>query len=239
MRQPAGTELSLVIPTYNEGTRITETVHRVTSYLEGRGFDYEIIIVDDGSRDDTLPKLERLSRSHPRLRVIGNGTNRGKGFTVRRGVLAASKAYILYADADLSVPIEESEKLLKKLADGFDIAIGSKALADSKVIGQPLHRRMMGKVLNLLVRLLLFEGIHDTQCGFKCFKQKIAQDLFTSQQLDGFSFEIEVLHLARKKGYQISEVPVACIHRPGSTVRPLRDSIVILVDLLKIRSRRP
>ncbi len=229
--------LSVVIPVFNERERIGPTLLRISGYLEARGFEYEVIVVDDGSQDDTLSKVEGVAAGNPRVRVI-RSEHRGKGSAVRQGVLAASKARIMYCDADLAVPIEEVDKLLDEIERGFDIAVGSKNLPLSNVIGRPLLRDLMGKALNLLVRLFLFDGIRDTQCGFKCFRRDVARDLFPGLKSRGFSFDIEILHRAKIKGYKISEVPVTCVHRVGSTVRPLKDSVAMLTDLWWMIARR-
>ncbi len=229
--------LSVVIPVFNERERIEVTLMRAIRYLEEREYDYEFIVVDDGSRDDTVSKVENVVRDRTGVRII-RIDHRGKGFAVRQGVLAASKARVMYSDADLAVPFEEVEKLLDRVDAGFDIAIGSKNMPGSHVHNRPLLRDLMGKALNLLVRLLLFDGFRDTQCGFKCFTREAARDLFGALRSEGFSFDIEILGLAKRRGYRISEVPVTCIHRPGSTIKPLRDSLGILVDLCRMASRR-
>ena len=228
--------LSVVIPTFNERERIESTLARVIGYLEARGYDYQVIVVDDGSRDDTQARVDGVGRNTG-VRLI-RSEHRGKGCAVRQGVLAASKARVLYCDADLAVPIEEVEKLLDRIDSGFDIAIGSKSVPGSNVINRPLLRELMGRALNVLVRLLLFDGIRDTQCGFKCFTREVARDLFGALRSEGFSFDIEVLHLAKRRGYRISEVPVTCIHRPGSTIKPLRDSLEMLADLWRMAWRK-
>ena len=229
--------LSVVIPAFNERERIEGTLMRVIGYLEARGYDFEVIVVDDGSRDDTVSKVEGVIRDKAGVRLI-SGDHRGKGFAVRQGVLAASKARVLYSDADLAVPLEEVEKLLDRVDAGFDIAIGSKNMPGSHVLNRPLLRDLMGRALNLLVRRLLFDGFRDTQCGFKCFTREAARDLFGGLRSDGFSFDIEILGLAKRRGYRISEVPVTCIHHPFSTIKPLRDSLVMLVDLCRMASRK-
>lgn len=230
--------LSVVIPARNEGSILEDSVAALAGYLEGRHAEYEIIVVDDGSRDDTCQKMERVSGRIAGLRTMSNGRQRGKGYAVRRGVLAASKAHILYCDADLSVPIEEVEKLLEELAGGCDIAIGSRMVPGAQVLNQPRYRSVMRSLLHRFVEGLLLKGIQDTQCGFKCFKREVAQELFRAQRFNGFSFEVEVLCLARRNGYRIREVPVRYVHRSGSTIRPVRDSLGLAMDLLRLRLRR-
>jgi dolichyl-phosphate beta-glucosyltransferase len=229
--------LSVVVPVFNERDRIPQTLLRITTYLQARDFEYELIVVDDGSEDDTLSALESVAANNRNVLVI-NAAHRGKGAAVRLGVLAASKTIVMYCDADLAVPIEEVEKLLKHIGRGFDIAIASKNLPQSNVIGRSFRRKLMGHALNLLVRMYLLTGIKDTQCGFKCFTANAAKNIFPILRSEGFGFDIEVLRLAKDKGYCIVEVPVTCTVGPRSTVKPLRDSWAVFTDLCKIIVRR-
>lgn len=229
--------LSVVIPVFNERERIEGTLMRAIGYLEVRGYDFEVIVVDDGSWDDTVSKVESVTRDKAGVRVI-RSDHRGKGFAVRQGMLAASKARVLYSDADLAVPFEEVEKLLDCVDAGSDIAIGSRSMPGSHVFNRPPLRDLMGRALNLLVRVLLFDGFRDTQCGFKCFTREAARDLFGGLRSEGFSFDIEILGLAKRRGYRISEVPVTCIHHPASTIKPLRDSLGMFVDVCRMVSRK-
>lgn len=227
--------LSVVIPVFNAGKIIQETVMLLRSHFEARGFDYEVIVVDDGSRDHPNPFGTLSTEGASWLRLVRHGCHQGKGAAVRQGVLAASKEYVLVLDADLSVPIEELDALLLEMENGSDIAIGSRMVPGAQVFNQPLHRYVMRRLLNLFVRRWLFEGIYDTQCGFKCFRRMIAQDLFRVQRIKGFAFELEILELARRSGRRICEVPVRYIHNSrASTIRPVRDSCVVLRDVLKI-----
>lgn len=229
--------ISCVIPAYNEVKRLDRTLKRVSEYFGGAGRDYEIIVVDDGSNDGTADLAARHGKEDPRCRVVSLATNSGKGAAVRRGVLEAKGELILFSDADLSTPIEEVEKLESALAGGYDVAIGSRALPGSQVlVHQPWVRETMGKVYNILIRLLLMRGFRDTQCGFKLFKCGAAKDLFPRARIDRFGFDVEILLLARLRGYRVAEVPVRWINSPATRVMILRDSTSMFLDLFRIRA---
>ncbi len=230
--------LSVIIPCYDEEKLIEDTLDTVTAYLSKKGYSHEIIVVDDGSRDDTVGIVGRFAEKCTRVKLLENGRNRGKGFSVRMGVLSASGEFVCFSDADLSTPIEEVEKLLHWIRRGFDIAIGSRGLKDSQVeLHQPWWREMMGRTFNLFVRIMAVRGIKDTQCGFKCFRASVAADLFSRQMLDGFSFDVENLFIARKLGFSIKEVPIRWINRVESKVNPVTSSLQMLRDLFRIRLR--
>ncbi len=232
-------DLSIVIPAYNESRRIGPTLDAACSYLAGAGLRGEILVVDDGSSDDTAGVVARLAESRPTLKLLSNGRNRGKGYTVRHGVLEARGAVVLFADADGSTPMGEAAKLLAALGPGqADGAIGSRSLAGSDLARpQPWHRRAMGWAFRNLVRALAVRGFRDTQCGFKAFRREAAQDVFRRQTLDRFAFDVEVLFIARRRGYRVVEVPVRWLNDPDSRVRPGRDSAHMLADLVRIRWR--
>ena len=214
--------LSVIIPCYDEEKLIADTLYTVTAYLLRLGYSHEIIVVDDGSRDNTAGIVGRFAEKYPQVRLLENGQNRGKGFSVRMGALRASGEFVCFSDADLSTPIEEVEKLLHWIRQGFDIAIGSRSLKTSQVeLHQPWWRETMGRTFNLIVRIMAVRGIKDTQCGFKCFRGPVAAELFSRQVLDGFSFDVENLFIARKLGYSIKEVPVRWINRIESKVNPV------------------
>lgn len=199
--------LSVVIPAFNEERRLPETLRRVGEHLDARGADYEIVVVDDGSRDATA----RLARDvgGTRVRVLSNGQNRGKGYAVRRGMLEARGAWRLMCDADLSTPIEELEALEALAEQGYDVVIGSRAVAGARVeVHQSGFRENAGRLFNLCVRLLALPGVRDTQCGFKLFSAAAAEGVFRAARLDGFAFDVEALFLARRQGRRIAEVPV-------------------------------
>jgi len=231
--------LSIVIPAYNEALRIGATLEKVRQYLDSRNFACELIIVDDGSRDETPEILERFQERHPAVRLLRNEPNRGKGFSVRRGVLEARGEFVLFTDADLSAPIEETNKLLGALeSTGADAAVGSRAL-DRRLIGvhQPWRREMGGRVFNLLVRILTGLKIRDTQCGLKLFRRASTERAFELQRVTGFGFDPEVLFLIERVGGKIVEVPVRWNDSPATKVRFLRDATRMFLDLIVLRWR--
>jgi dolichyl-phosphate beta-glucosyltransferase len=231
--------LSVVVPAYNEEGRIGRTLAGIRGYLEGRPYASEIIVVDDGSRDRTEARAEEALRGMPFARILRRSANRGKGFSVREGVLAARGAFILFSDADLSTPIEELDKFWPLVDEGCDVVIGSRALPGSDIrIRQNPVRELMGKTFNLFVRLLLFRGIPDTQCGFKLFRRTAALDLFTRLRTPGFGFDVEVLYLCRTAGYRVGQVPVVWRHSRPSRVRLVRGAAGMLGELLRIKLRR-
>lgn len=226
---------SVVIPAYNEEKRIGSTLERIVAYFNRTQSTFEIIVVDDGSGDGTTRVVTQSLRGIP-YRLIENGANRGKGYSVRQGVLAATGETILFTDADLSTPIEELEKLTRALAQAHDIAIGSRAVRDSEVrIHQNFLRESMGKTFNWIARALSFSGLQDSQCGFKAFRRDVAKSVFGRQKLNGFCFDAEILFLAQRMGYRIKEVGVRWENSPQSKVRIVRDSLAMLIDLFRIR----
>lgn len=231
------TYLSIIIPAYNEEERIANTLDRIHNFLKMKNYDYEVILVDDGSVDRTVSVAEESSLAKEQiLKVVKNNANKGKGFSVRGGILNSAGEYILFSDADLSVPIEEVDKLFDSMKDGYDIAIGSRSLKGSDVrIHQPWYREIMGKTFNLFVKSFLFRTFNDTQCGFKLFKSSVAKDIMPELKIDGFSFDVEMLYTAVKKGYKIKEMPIIWLNSPKSKVNPLLDSIKMFFDLIKIK----
>ncbi len=216
--------LSVVIPAYNEEQRIGSTLERIDRYLRSRGRSFEILVVDDGSQDRTCEIAQEFgTRDHPetRVRLLCNDRNRGKGYSVRRGMLETQGAYSLLTDADLSSPIEEISKLEREVMDGgCHIAFGSRDMEESQIeVRQPWFRETSGKIFNRLVRLSTGLPYADTQCGFKLFKMNRCQSLFRKQTIDGFGFDVEILYMAHKWGLTLREVPVVWRHVPGSRVR--------------------
>lgn len=228
-------DISIVIPAYNEEKRLEKTLQRILTYLQEKDCDYEIIVVDDGSRDETLAVAGRFSQKG--VRSLRNDRNRGKGYTVRHGMLDARKSFVLFSDADLSTPIEEMENLIVPIISGeAQIAIGSRAIHGARIeVSQPFYRIAMGKIFNMFVRLIALGGIHDTQCGFKLFTREAAQEVFRRQQIPGFGFDVEVLAIARQLGYKIAELPVRWINSAESKVDALHDSSAMFFDLLRVR----
>ena len=228
--------LSLVIPTYNESKIIVSAIEKALAYFLKQGYDFEIIIVDDGSADNTKELVSNLAKSCPSIKLISNGHNKGKGFSVRSGVLSSLGNYVLFSDADLSTPIEELNKLMLYFSQGYDVVIGSRALKESNIIlKQSWLRQSMGKVFNLLVRLLRLADVKDTQCGFKCFSGDAARKIFKLQRFDGFCFDVEVLYIAKLLGYKVKDVPVVWVNRVDSRVGIVKDSLKMFLDLFKIR----
>ena len=226
-----GPALSVVVPALNEEDRLPRTLERITSHLGRRGGAYEVLVVDDGSRDATAARAEAAGAV-----VLRNDGNRGKGFAVRRGMLAARGARRLMTDADLSTPIEELDRLSARMDEGCDVVIGSRAMAGARIeVRQPWYRENSGRLFNLFVRALAVPGVRDTQCGFKLFSAAAARDVFSAARLDGFSFDVEALFLARQKGYRIAEVPVRWRNDAASRVSLVR-GFLAFPDLLRIRA---
>lgn len=229
--------ISIIIPAYNEQHRISSTLEKIQLFMDNKGAEYEIIVVDDGSGDKTVSVVESAIQVNPRISLIRNGINKGKGYSVKNGFLNARGQYLLFSDADLSTPIEEMDKLINRVESGFDGAIGSRALKESDIIiHQPWYRETMGKIFNVIVRTTAVNGFKDTQCGFKCFTNKVGQDICRRQLLERFSFDVEMLYIAKKHKYNICEVPVKWLNNPATKVSAIRDSIRMFFDLLVIRA---
>lgn len=225
--------LSIVIPAFNEEPRIGDTLRLANAYLSKQGYDAEIIVVDDGSTDRTAFVVQTL---YPDVRVISYAQNRGKGYAVKTGMLAAAGDYRIFMDADGSTPISDIELFWPRFDDGADIVIGSRSLPQSQVIvRQHPFRENMGRMFNVLVKLLLIPGFIDTQCGFKGFTARSAQVVLSRQRLDGFSFDTELLYIAQRHGLRIDEVPVLWCNSPHSRVRMFADSARMFWDLFRIR----
>lgn len=233
---PDNPRLSVIIPAYNEEPRLAPSLQTIYDYLRDRSYGYEIIVVSDGSRDRTVGVAEDWRPSGCPLRVIDRKENRGKGYTVREGGELARGDYVLFSDADLSTPIEEVEKFWPHFREGYDVVIGSRNLKESRLeIHQPFYREIMGRVFNALVRFIAVGGIKDTQCGFKCFTRDALSSVIPLCRIDGFSFDVEMLFITRKLGHRIKEVPVRWLNAPGSTVSPVRDSLLMFLDVCRIR----
>jgi dolichyl-phosphate beta-glucosyltransferase len=230
-------DLSVVVPCYNEEGRLPESLARIRRFLEARGSTFEVILVDDGSSDRTAAVIRQAERDLPFVRAVLLSPNRGKGRAVAEGVRVSGGELVLLTDADLSAPIDELTKLEDAIAVGADVAFGSRAARGAREVDQPFHRRAMGKAFNRVVQVLILPGVWDTQCGFKLFRAAVARELFDGLQTDGFAFDVEVLHRARRTGYVIREVPVRWINSGASTVSPIGDSAEMLRDLLRIRFR--
>ncbi len=226
--------ISLVIPVYNEEDRIVSTLEKVWNYFTRNNYFFEILVVDDGSTDNTLEKLQIFSNQ---IQLVSYKPNRGKGAAVRAGMLSSKGRYRFFSDADLSTPIYEIEKLLERLLAGADICIGSRAIDPSLIKKhQPFYREFMGKTFNKFVQMLVLKGIEDTQCGFKGFTNTAADLVFTHSKINGFSFDVEILYLAQKAGLKIAQVPVEWYNDSRTKVNPLKDSFNMFLELLKIRN---
>lgn len=235
--------LSIVIPAYNEARRIGPTLKRVLEYCRGHIKDFEIIVVDDGSSDNTEEVAKAASGGAKEVIVKRHERNMGKGSAVRTGALASTRPYVLFSDADLSTPIEELENLAPYAAQDT-VVIASRGLKESRLdVRQPFYRETMGRIFNAIVRLLLVPGIRDTQCGFKLFGRKVVETVFPDLMTQKFAFDVEVLARAHRAGFRVVEVPVRWLNDPNSRVHPLRDSAIMLRDVLRLwwslRNERP
>src|SRR2546425_4204651 len=228
----------VVIPAYNEVDRLPRYLDTVVAYFDGRGAPYEVIVVDDGSTDDTAQVVERMTRHHPEVRLIRSGRNEGKGAAVRRGMLAARGDWRLFADADGATPIAEIKRLEAALAAGADIAIGSRGLSETSVSLQTRrHRVMAGRLFNWVVGRTGLRGIHDSQCGFKAFTANAADTLFSQITIEGFGFDVELLLRARRTGFKMVELAVNWADQPGSKSSVLRDGPSMMWQILRARRR--
>lgn len=230
-------ELSLVIPAYNEGSKIPRDLEALTGYLEGRGMPYEIIVVDDGSEDSTSTAVAGFAEGRENIVLLRNEKNRGKGFSVRRGVLASRGKYVAYLDAGLCVPPSGIDEALSHLRNGFDVALGSRGLSDSRIVRKQPWYRIAGSRLHAQIvwRIMGLSSIKDTQCGFKFFSRQAARDLFTGLKTEGFMFDIELLGKAARRGLRIKEFPVQWSNDPDTRFRPVAGSFRNLLELLRIK----
>jgi dolichyl-phosphate beta-glucosyltransferase len=231
--------LSVVIPAYNEEQRLPRTIEHIERYLDGRGVNYELILVDDGSADGTRQVMDEAAARNPRVRLEALPSNRGKGRALAAGVAVARGDEVLVTDADLSTPIEELEKLEAALKAGAGVAIGSRSVKGSRIeVQQPIYRVLMGKAFNLIVQIALLPGIWDTQCGFKLFRADVAQPVFAALTTDGFGYDPEVLFLAKRRGVRIAEVPVVWRNSAPTKVMAIRSSFDMFKHVVRVRFKR-
>jgi len=227
---------SIVIPAYNEGVRLRPTLHALIRHVQEQNWDAEILVVNDGSTDDTAQIVREYGKTHPQVLLLENPGNRGKGFSVRNGMLHARGDLCLFSDADLSSPITEAQKLFDAIAQGADIAIGSRWLrAELQTERQPLYRQAFGRIYNLVLRIFLGLRFADTQCGFKAFRRDAAQRIFPLQRIERWGFDPEILFLARRAGLRVEEVPVLWAHSEGTRLHPFRDGLRMFLEVIRIR----
>jgi dolichyl-phosphate beta-glucosyltransferase len=226
--------LSIVIPAYNEEERLPHTLPAIIEFVSSQSYRAEVIIVDDGSSDNTAEVAREFATRHSVIRLIQPGHG-GKGHAVKHGMLHAKGEYVFFADADWSMPVSELPKFLPPQQNNFDLAIGSREGKGAVRFNEPEYRHFMGRIFNLLVKILAVPEIEDTQCGFKCFHQDVVQDLFSNQTIDGFGFDVEVLYIAQKRGYNIVEIPIRWYAQAGSKVHPVRDTVRMFKDIFTVR----
>lgn len=228
--------LSVVIPAFNESARIIGTLDELAEYLGGQEYTSEVLVVDDGSEDDTAKLVRSWAEDRSSTFVISI-PHAGKGWAVRAGMLAARGSYRFMCDADLAMPVHWIDAFVERMDAGLDVVIGSREAAGARRFDEPAYRHVMGRVFNRVVRLLAVRGFQDTQCGFKCFRSDVAEELFRLQRTRGMGFDVEILFLAIKKGFRIEEMPIDWYHQDVSKVRPGVDTIDMLKDTIVIRLR--
>ncbi len=227
--------LSIVVPAYNEERRLPHSLEQIHAFLQTQPYQAEVLIVENGSTDGTWQVIQTFVARYPGQMRGLRSPRKGKGLAVRLGMLAARGRYRFLADADLSMPITELPRFLPPRLPAFDIAIATREGPGAVRYGEPWHRHVMGRAFNLLVRALALPGLHDSQCGFKMFRGPVAEDVFRHARLEGMAFDVEVLFIARRRGYRIVEVPIPWYFDPDSRVHPIRDTLHMLRDLVRIR----
>ncbi len=226
--------LSIVLPAYNEQARLPYTLSEIEAYICREQLDCEVLVVDNGSQDATSAVVQQAARTFPRLRLLRTD-RRGKGLAVRTGCLAAHGEAVLFADADLSWAVEELSRFVGLIGEATPVVIGSREGLGARRIGEPSYRHLMGRVFNHVVQTLAVPGIEDSQCGFKAFRVDAARAIFRRQKIDGFGFDVEVLFLARQLGYPVRVVPLRWEHKANSRVAPVRDTLAMLTDVVRVR----
>lgn len=233
---PPNPYISVIIPAYNEEKNILNALKEIGSYLRSKRIHYEMIVVDDGSLDRTSGIVTTYKTRDARVKYLSSSGNKGKGYSVYKGFRASKGDLVFFSDADLSTPIREIEKLIYWIDHDYDIAIASRFLPDSLItVRQPSYRVAMGRVFSWIVQALILPDIKDTQCGFKVFKKEVVSCIVGKQTISGFSFDVEILSLAKNAGFKIKEVPVNWHDVPGSRVRLIMDSLLMLYDVLRIK----
>ncbi|MBN1992980.1 MAG: glycosyltransferase family 2 protein [Anaerolineae bacterium] len=224
----------MVIPAYNEESRLPRTLNQVAEFVEAQAYSTEVLVVDDGSTDRTAAVVAQFSAKHPCIKLI-RARHGGKGHAVKMGMLQAKGEYALLCDADLAMPITELPKFLPPQQNSYQVAIGSREAPGAVRYHEPAYRHLMGRAFNWLVKVLAVPGFEDTQCGFKCFHRSVIRDLFLRQTLNGFGFDVEILYLAQKQRYRIIEVPIHWYYQTESKVHPLKDTARMFRDIIKVR----
>jgi dolichyl-phosphate beta-glucosyltransferase len=226
--------LSIIFPAYNEEHRLPSAMDKVARFLENQPYSSEILIVENGSQDKTLEVAQAFARDHSQFRIL-HEAGRGKGLAVRRGMFEARGEYRFMCDVDLSMPIEQVSRFLPPVLSDYDVCIASREAPGAKRYNEPSYRHLGGRLVNLMIRLLALPDLQDTQCGFKCFRSAVVDDLFSRQTLTGWSFDVEILYIARLRRYHIVEIPIPWYFSPESKVNPVQDAIKMARDILKIR----
>ena len=226
--------LSIIIPAYNEEVRLPSTLAQVRDFIQRQPFASEVIVVENGSTDGTLGIAQAFASEGAHFKVI-HEERKGKGLAVKRGMLEASGDCRFMCDADLSMPVDEISRFLPPLLEDFEVAIGSREAAGAQRFNEPVYRHLGGRAINLVIRTLALPGLQDTQCGFKCFRGEVAIELFNSLSLNGWSFDVEILYLARLRGCRIVEIPIPWYFNPQSKLSLVSDTVRMVSDILKIR----
>jgi len=226
--------LSIIIPAYNEEKRLPTSLKQIVEFVDRQDYGIEVILVNNNSRDRTREIAHEFARTHDYLHVLDE-PRQGKGAAVKAGMQAGEGEYLFICDADLSMPIAEVSKFLPPEREGYAVAIASREVDGARRVDEPEYRHIMGRVFNFIVRVLAIPKIQDTQCGFKCFRRDVAKDVFRFQTIDGWAFDVEVLFIARKRGYDLIEVPITWYYMPQSRVNPIKDSINMVIEVLRVR----
>jgi dolichyl-phosphate beta-glucosyltransferase len=226
--------LSIVIPAHNEANRLPDTLEQLFAFLKKQTFTFEVLIIENGSSDSTLEIAQRFAEQHPELHILQSA--KGKGAAVKHGMLAANGEYRFMCDADLSMPVDEIAKFIPPTLNNFDIAIASREAKGAVRYNEPRYRHLGGRVINFLIQLFILPGLNDTQCGFKCFSAKVVEDIYNLQTLNGWSFDIELLYIARRHKYRVREIPIHWVHHPETKVSAIRDAIRMIQDIFRIHA---
>lgn len=226
--------LSIVIPAHNEEHRLPPSLTKIDTFLKNQSYTYEVIVVENGSKDRTSEVVREFAVNHPYVKLMEVHT-RGKGLAVKAGMLAAKGDYRFICDTDLSMPIDEITKFLPPQREGYDVLIGSREGKEAKRIGEPEYRHLMGRILNGIVKFTAVPDFEDTQCGFKMFTSAAAEDLFQVQRMTGIGFDVELIYVAKKRGYKIVDVPITWYFDPDSRMRLFQDSLKVLLEIWEIR----